>query len=112
LDIGKTTGDFSDLEFATKAKKDQSSTYNVFIIYRLPRFEDPPSFPDAVKPIKTHQAQSTDNNINNLTFTHCCFVSGIAFRSWERNLVTNIGLDDEFTIRNQVEGNDGHSLMK
>ena len=70
------------------------------ILFHLPRFEDPPSFLDTVKTVKTHQTQN--GNINNLTLTHC-LLSGIAFRPWEWNLVAYFGLVDKFIIRNQVK---------
>src|ERR1700678_756691 len=38
-----------------------SVNYSIFCTYHLPRFEDPPSLPDAVRPIKTHQTQSSEH---------------------------------------------------
>lgn len=68
LDIGKAARNFSNMELPTafvSVSYFQIKGKNI----HSPWFENSPGFSNAIYPIEAHQAEGTNNDVYNLTFT-------------------------------------------
>lgn len=67
-----------------------------------PRSKDSPSLTYAFGPVGTHEAERTDDDVNDLSLA-LGGLCGLWLRTWQRHSGTDVRLNYIGTVRNQIE---------